>query len=191
MPLKYQPKFAKIVELLLHLAHRRPGTDKFQASILFYLADREHLNRHGRPITQDEYFAFSFGPVASRTMDLLEQDRWTMEEAGIDHLPFDFVENSRREESMTVIGRPLREVNTDLFSRSDLQVFDAVLDEYGHCSFEELSHVTRDHDACKAARGMHNPSAGGAPISWDTMIESPKLRAALVHDFDGVAQFLA
>src|ERR1700688_4962714 len=43
MPLEYRPKIEKIVELLLYLAHKRPGADKYQAVKFFCLADREHL----------------------------------------------------------------------------------------------------------------------------------------------------
>ena len=39
MPLKFHPKFDKIVELLLYLAHKRPDADKYQAVKFFYLAD--------------------------------------------------------------------------------------------------------------------------------------------------------
>jgi uncharacterized phage-associated protein len=36
-----------------------------------YVADRLSLSRRGRPITGDEYFAMQFGPVLSRTKDLI------------------------------------------------------------------------------------------------------------------------
>ena len=49
MPLEFKPKLDKIVELLLYLAYVRPGADKYQVVKLFYLADREHLIRFGRP----------------------------------------------------------------------------------------------------------------------------------------------
>jgi hypothetical protein len=39
----------------LYLASKRPGVDKYQAVKFFYLADREHLNRFGRPITFDSH----------------------------------------------------------------------------------------------------------------------------------------
>lgn len=68
MPLTFQPKLDKIVELLLYLAHTRPGADKYQAVKFFYLADREHIRRYGRPITFGDYVAMSYGPVASNAL---------------------------------------------------------------------------------------------------------------------------
>ena len=39
-----------------------------------FLADRSHLNKYGRPVTFDNYFAMKDGPVATLTYDLLKCD---------------------------------------------------------------------------------------------------------------------
>lgn len=39
---------------------------------LVYFADRYHLRKFGRPITNDEYFAMPYGPVASGAKDIAE-----------------------------------------------------------------------------------------------------------------------
>jgi len=89
MPLEFQPKLDKILELLLYLAHKRPGADKYQAVKFFYLADREHLRRYGRPITFEHYFAMWYGPVASNALDFINKNKRTMERAGLESLPFE------------------------------------------------------------------------------------------------------
>ena len=190
MRLQYRPKLDKIVELLLYLAHKRPGADKYQAVKFFYLADKMHLNRHGRPITQESYYALPYGPVASKAMDLLEQDRWTMREAGLEALPFEVADKSRNGRSLTVIGKPLREVNLDLFSKSDLKVFDEVLTEFGMCTFEQLFEITHEHNAYKRAWARRRPNSRRAEMYYDEMVDDDDLRRALVEDFGGIAQFL-
>jgi uncharacterized phage-associated protein len=190
MRLQYRPKLDKIVELLLYLAHKRPGADKYQAVKFFYLADKKHINRHGRPITQESYFALPYGPVASKAMDLLEQDRRTMKEAGIEALPFEVGDEIRKDRSITVIGRPLREVNLDLFSKSDLTVFDEVIAEFGNCTFEQLFDVTHDHTAYKKAWARRRPNSKRAEMHYDEMVDNESLRHALVEDFGGIAQFV-
>ena len=67
MPLIFKPKLDKVIELLLYLAHKRPGADKYQASKFFYFADREHLARFGRPISYEPYFALWYGPSQPRS----------------------------------------------------------------------------------------------------------------------------
>jgi hypothetical protein len=89
MPLTFRPKLEKIVELLLYLAHKRAGADKYQAVKFFYLADREHFKPHGRPLTFDNYYALSYGPVASNALDLLHKKPWMLQRAGIKELPFE------------------------------------------------------------------------------------------------------
>lgn len=190
MRLRYKPKIDKIVELLLYLAHIRPGADKYQVVKFFYLADREHLNRYGRPITQEEYFALPYGPVASKAMDLVEQDRWTMKEAGIDSLPFEVGQENRKGRTVTVLGSPLRDVNPDLFSKSDLKVFDEIIGRYGECDFEELFKVTHDHNAYKKAWARRKPNSKRAEMYYDEMIESEDMRSAIIEDFGGSSQFV-
>jgi len=46
--------------------------DKLKALKLIYFADRYHLRKFGRTITNDEYYAMDYGPVASGTKDILE-----------------------------------------------------------------------------------------------------------------------
>jgi uncharacterized phage-associated protein len=69
------------------LAHARPNADKYQAVKFFYLADREHLARHGRPITNEAYYALWYGPVASHALDLLNNDAFVLKQAGLEKLP--------------------------------------------------------------------------------------------------------
>jgi uncharacterized phage-associated protein len=189
MPLEFRPKFDKIVELLLYLAHKRPGLDKYQIVKLFYLADREHLARHGRPITYERYCALKYGPVASNTMDLLENDKHTFRKANIDVLPFR-TEVLRNEKGtpITYIREPYREVDTTLFSKSDLRVMDEILEEYGHLNFDELYNLTHSHEAYKKAwEGRRAFYAKSADMYYEEMVEDERRREAILEDIGPVA----
>jgi uncharacterized phage-associated protein len=187
MPLNFRPKLDKIVELLLYLAIHRPGADKYQAVKFFYLADREHLARYGRPITFDTYFAFDHGPAPSKTMDLLERDEWVMREAGLKALPFETEVAPALNGTPTIyIRKPLREVDLDLFSKSDLAVFDEIIEKYGSASFNDLWNLTHGHEAYKIAWGTRKQGKR-APMFYEEMIEDKARRAALVDDIGPVA----
>jgi uncharacterized phage-associated protein len=190
MSLQFKPKIEKILELLLYLAHVRPNSDKYQAVKFFYLADREHLNRYGRPITQEAYFALPFGPVASTAMDLIERDHFTMREAGIESLPFRFEDVLRDGKTITYIRDPLREVDTNLFSKSDLHVFDEIIKKYGDKSFDDLFNITHDHFAYKRAWSRRKPGTRRAPMRYEDMIEDADRRAEIIEDLESVAPFL-
>lgn len=84
---KLQPDVPKIVEavlLLVREASRRGKTiTQYEIVKSFFLADRSHLNRYGRPITFDNYYAMKHGPVPTFTYNLLkEQDREVAEAGG-------------------------------------------------------------------------------------------------------------
>jgi len=192
MALQFRPNLAKIVELLLYLAHRKPGADKYQAVKFFYLADREHINRYGRPITSEVYFALPYGPVASTAKDLLEHDPWAMRAAGLKELPFEVEKVARPSPDKTdlvIIGKPKREVDYELFSRSDLRVFDEILKDYGDLDFDALYKLTHDHAAYKKAWANREHSKRGR-MTYDDMIESAEKRASVVSDIGPVAAHL-
>lgn len=192
MSLNFRPNLSKIVELLLYLAHKKPGSDKYQAVKFFYLADREHLTRYGRPITFESYYALPYGPVASKAKELLEEDRWTMKEAGINVLPFRTQKKARsgpNKSDLVVIGEPLRDVDFDIFSRSDLKVFDEILEKYGDLNFQQLFEITHDHFAYKRAwrdRGHMKRSE----MRYEEMIDDEELRKKIVADIGPVAAHL-
>lgn len=187
MPLKFRPKLDKIIELLLYLSHRKPGADKYQAVKFFYLADREHLARFGRPITFDNYYALWYGPVASKALDLLEGDGWVLREAKIDSLPFKTEAGKAPNGSDTIfISSPERDVNLDLFSKSDIRVFDEILEKYGNLSFKELMDLTHEHEAYQTAWNSRRVG-DRAEMFYEEMVEDKKRRAALIEDLDPVS----
>jgi uncharacterized phage-associated protein len=189
VPLIFKPKYDKIVELLLYLAHKRPGADKYQAVKFFYLADREHLARYGRPITFERYVALSYGPVASNTLNFLNKDKTTFRQAKIKSLPFETeIGQMKSGKETTYIRKPLREVDTTLFSKSDLKVFDEILAKYRDATFDELYNLTHEHLAYVLAWRQRRPFyAKSADMYYDEMIEDEAKRAALVEDISSVS----
>lgn len=189
MPLEFRPKLDKIVELLLYLAQEKPGADKYQAVKFFYLADREHLNRYGRPITYEYYYALPYGPVASKAKELIEEDRFTMREAGLVALPFRTERISREgpdRADIVVLVEPLRDVDFSLFSKSDIRVFDEILVKYGNMDFDQLYKLTHSHEAYTNAwqrRGYQNRSR----MNYEEMIESPGKREKILTDVGPIA----
>ncbi len=73
-----RPNKQKILQALLYLIEQADsrGVAITQYTILktFFLADRAHLNRYGRPVTFDNYVAMKDGPVASFIYNVLKND---------------------------------------------------------------------------------------------------------------------
>lgn len=190
MQLEFRPNLDKIVELLLYLAHVRPNADKYQAVKFFYLADREHLIRHGRPITGEAYFALQYGPVASKTKRLLEGDAQTLTSAGIEALPFLTETVKIQDKEITYIRDPLREVDRSLFSKSDIRIFDEVIKEYGSFSFDQLYDLTHEHFAYKRAWSSRKYGSKRSPMRYEDMIEQEARRAEILEDIAPISKHM-
>jgi uncharacterized phage-associated protein len=65
----------KFADAMAFLADRVRDLSTLKAVKLLYLADRDHLLRHGRPILGDWYACMEHGPVPARAYDLLKQVR--------------------------------------------------------------------------------------------------------------------
>jgi uncharacterized phage-associated protein len=189
MPLEFKPHFDKIIELMLYLAHLRGGFDKYQVVKLFYLADREHINTYGRPITFDKYVALPFGPVASNAMDLMEGDRFTFKLANINKLPFDIEMKDVGLKKVEVLSFPNLPVDIDVFSRSDIRVFDDIVERFGNKTFDELFNITHDHDAYKLAWRRRGTSRS-SPMRYEEMIEDRSFREQVIEDIAPVAMYM-
>src|SRR5947209_669995 len=67
-------EFEKFLAALHYLAVRQvPELDKYKVCKLFFLADKYHLVRFGRPILGDRYCPLPHGPIPSRSLDLLNE----------------------------------------------------------------------------------------------------------------------
>ena len=51
------------------------GIERAPGYKLLFLADKYHLIRYGRTITNDEYWAMSYGPVGTAAKDVLSLDK--------------------------------------------------------------------------------------------------------------------
>ena len=74
MTIRFEMNEDKAIEVLTWLANEQPGIGAFHVSKVLYYADKEHLNRYGRPVLGDTYIRMEFGPVPSKTYDLIKKE---------------------------------------------------------------------------------------------------------------------
>jgi hypothetical protein len=129
----------------------------------------------------------SHGPVGSNALVLLDGSPLALRAANVEALPFRTENGKAPNGADTIfIREPLRDVDYDLFSKSDLRVFDEILRKYGDVSFEELSDVTRANYAYAQAWTTRR-RGDRARIHYEEMIDDPADRAALVEDLSPIA----
>lgn len=95
--------------------------DKLVSLKLMFLADRYHLRRYGRMITNDEYWAMEFGPVPSSVKDIVEMT--------------DCLSPYERKYSSTYLKRykkhqvaSIADPDMDVLSESDVEALNSTLD---------------------------------------------------------------
>src|ERR1041385_8429382 len=132
--LRFEFNAAKFANAVAYLAQACPGSTKMTICKQLYFADKEHLVRYGRPIVGDQYYKLEHGQVPTQGLDMLRRKA-------------DAAKNALLEKYVTVLGdaiHPKQAPNKKVFSKSDLEVLDLVIEKYGKMSAAELRR--RSHD---------------------------------------------
>ena len=128
----------KIIQALTYIAYQQPGhkINSMKAYKLLWLADRYHLRQYGRTITGDIFFALPHGVVPSDAKNVVEHQAT--------HIPTD---EKYRDKYIKRLGKysfqAITEPDVMLFSDSDQEVLDKILQVYGaldQYELEKLSH---------------------------------------------------
>lgn len=112
--------------------------NKMKALKLIYLADRYHLRKYGRLVTNDSYVAMEHGPVASSTRDIVEKS--------------DFIDSHQRQYADNYIaGKGKYDIQSavspdnDVFSDSDIEALKFAWKKFGHLDQFELADLTHKY----------------------------------------------
>lgn len=138
---------------------------------LLYLADRESFDRHGFPITYDDFLSMKHGPVLSGTLDLINgqfdsdeaEQQWT---AWI----------SPCENHHVRLQREIEDNDLDCLSRAGRQVLDSVWKKFGGYNESDLSEWTHEHCA-----EWQDPGNGRKPIECIDILRALKKSEAVAH----------
>ena len=144
MTLRFRFNARKALQVIVWLAHRRPGITLHTILKVLFYADKYHLNLHGRPIIGDDYIAMQWGPVPSATYDILKGDQLALESLNLERVPF------------TVQGCCVSaEIGPDLdvFSESDIEALEWAFQNYGTLNFGQLTALTHHEKAWQNADG--------------------------------------
>jgi len=157
----------KAIESILYIAKRAADPTFHSINKLLYFADKTSLERYGRFICGDDYYAMRWGPVPSNTYNLMK------EAADDKDFPFNV-------EGNTII--PSRDAETDLLSESDIECLNASLRLYGDAPFWRRQEVSHD-EAYKEAWGRRGES-GSVRIPIENIVK-------LLEDADELIDYLS
>ena len=129
----------KCTQALNFFARKQGGRiNKMKTFKLVFLADRYHMRKYGRFITNDNYFAMEYGPVPSNTKEIAESN--------------DFLDEEIKEYSSQYINPvnnleldSTNEVDLEIFSESDIESLNFAWEKFGHLDQFELADLSHSY----------------------------------------------
>ncbi len=115
-------KFSKLkaVQAINFFVKKEGGRCSYMKVIkLVSLSDRLHLQKYGRPITGDKYYALKHGIVPSTTLDIAKVNSLGRYDVGF-----------------------IDEIDSKQFSKTDLEVLEAIYEEFGKLNQFELRDIS-------------------------------------------------
>ncbi|MCK4981914.1 MAG: SocA family protein [Victivallaceae bacterium] len=119
-------EYKKATQALNYFARKNSShkISKLKVLKLIYLADRFHLRKYGRAITNDNYIAMQFGPVASGVKDIAEQTIFLDKEIKC------YAEICLSQVDLHHDIKSRREVDTDVFSETEIEALDVIWERF-------------------------------------------------------------
>ena len=154
----FYPNKDKILAAVLYLMKIRQGISQYQIVKSVFLADKNHLNETGRPITFDKYVAMEQGPVPSLVYALLTQDK-TFQTIYHRNSPWSF---ERRSNSNRYYA--LEDPDLEVLSRTDIAALREGLKVVQRLSPSDLSKLLHDDPAYREAWSRREGEKKSVPM---------------------------
>ncbi|MEK6756465.1 MAG: Panacea domain-containing protein [Bacteroidota bacterium] len=169
----------KAAQALNFLAIKAGGRiSKLRALKLIFFADRYHLRKYGRPITNDEYFAMPYGPVASSVKDIAEFS--------------EFLGDSEREYASSFIKPSGHDVvskgeyDKKIFSNSDLESLEFAWKKFGRVNDFRLAKITHLYPEWKKHESaLVEKSVTRVKMRYEDFFEDPTADVEKCFDLTG------
>lgn len=180
-----ETNFKKVTQALNWLAQQEGGQiNKMKAIKLVWMADRLHLRKYGRAITQDDYVAMRFGPVGSFTRNITDEATPYLsdEQLGystrfIKKISDNFFES-------------VNDVDASVFSQSDIESLERVYQDFGKFDQFELADLAHEFPEWKKfEEGLKSGRINQAPMEYVDFFNNPSEASPTLNDkFDLVKE---
>lgn len=164
--------YKKAVQAINFFACKNGGSiDKLRMLKLVYFADRYHLRKYGRLITNDQYWAMKFGPVASSVKEMAELDSLCGTER---HYAGHYLAKGDDQEGEPgYLVKSLDSVDSSVFSESDLEALKYVWDRFGN-SLRSLVNITHKYPEWKRHESQLEAGLSRVPMDIFDFFDDPE-----------------
>lgn len=130
---------ATIVDTLHYILSRVKKSGKIKLIKLVYLADKYHLLRYGRTVTNDDYYAMELGPVGTTVKDVLSLDEEMLGKE------YKYISRLIGKDGVNYIVKPVSHLQYDHLSDTDKEALDFVIDMFGNKTGAQLTTYTHKY----------------------------------------------
>lgn len=167
--------YEKATQALNYLALQNGGQiDKLQAIKLIFFADRYHLRKFGRPITNDSYAAMELGPVGSGVKDIIDQTVYLSNKAK------DYTVLFLKKDGNFI--RSKKEVDRKVFSKSDLEALNFAWKKFGKYDGLRLGNITHKYPEWKKHESAINAGVLSVPMNYIDFFKDPDRKYDPCHE---------
>jgi uncharacterized phage-associated protein len=133
-----KPDFKKITQVLNYIAQKEGGSINYMKALkLLYLADRLHLRKYGRLITDDRLVAMKNGTLGSQAKDIIQH------KDTLPYVVYEYTEDKlKRDLDNYTITSNFDGI--DRLSETDVECVDKVYSELGNRKEFDLAELTHD-----------------------------------------------
>jgi len=127
-----------VLESFYYLSKKMNASiDKLAAIKLLFFADRYHLRKYGRLITEDTYYALPHGPVASNALDVVNSVLLKEHQTHLERV------NNKAFKAID------EECALEYLSDSDIEALDFVIENFSQYSAWELRELSHEYPEWK------------------------------------------
>lgn len=157
----------KTTQAINVLAELRGGKiNKMTAIKDIWLADRYHLRKYGRPITNDIYLAMNYGPVGSSVKDIVELSDFLSEKEK--KYASKFIEACRKH-----FVKSIKSPDLSVFSETDIEVLKLVHKHFHKYSQFDLADYSHKYPEWKKHEDSLQTSTR-VPMNYNDFFEDPE-----------------
>ncbi len=158
----------KATQVLNYFALKSGGKiNKMKALKLVFLADRYHLRKYGRLVTNDCYVAMKLGPIPSNIMDIAKVNKYLNKT--FKNYALKYISISNDDERIVSI----KAADNIYFSDSDVEALDFAWDTFGHLDQWGISDFTHNYPEWEKHQDSINSGTKVKDIILEDFFEDP------------------
>lgn len=148
--MNYKNSIQAIDYLANNYPHNENGINKMAILKLLFFAERYHLRKYGRMITNDTFYAMKHGPVASGARNILFFD-------DIDTDNKYTKEILEEKDKYTFVSKfKLKDEDYDYLSETDKEALDFAIEKFGHLKEWDLVEETHKYPEWNRFKSLFN-----------------------------------